>query len=102
MTSSAMDRVVRDRVKVKKLWRFAAVLGEWCIGCTPINLIATFRIRGMALPSIGARKEPNQRLRASKSMNSLGGCIDHGEPEAAAAAVICFEWLQRPENVLAG
>jgi hypothetical protein len=25
-----------------------------------------------------------------------------GCPEAAAAAVICFEWLQRPENVLAG
>jgi hypothetical protein len=25
-----------------------------------------------------------------------------GRPEAAAAAVICFEWLQRPENVLAG
>ena len=25
-----------------------------------------------------------------------------GSPEAAAAAVICFEWLQRPENVLAG
>ena len=30
------------------------------------------------------------------------GCIDRGNPEAAAAAVICFEWLQRPENVLAG
>jgi hypothetical protein len=30
------------------------------------------------------------------------GCIDEGQPEAAAAAVICFEWLQRPENVLAG
>ncbi len=30
------------------------------------------------------------------------GCIDRGYPEAAAAAVICFEWLQRPENVLAG
>ena len=28
--------------------------------------------------------------------------IDLGRPEAAAAAVICFEWLQRPENVLAG
>jgi hypothetical protein len=28
--------------------------------------------------------------------------IEHGYPEAAAAAVICFEWLQRPENVLAG
>jgi hypothetical protein len=28
--------------------------------------------------------------------------IDVGYPEAAADAVICFEWLQRPENVLAG
>jgi len=28
--------------------------------------------------------------------------IQIGYPEAAAAAVICFEWLQRPENVLAG
>jgi hypothetical protein len=28
--------------------------------------------------------------------------IDRGRPEAAAAAVICYEWLQRPENVLAG
>lgn len=30
------------------------------------------------------------------------GVIDVGEPEVAAAAVICFEWVQRPENVLAG
>jgi hypothetical protein len=30
------------------------------------------------------------------------GAIEAGKPEAAAAAVICFEWLQRPENVLAG
>jgi hypothetical protein len=30
------------------------------------------------------------------------GCIECGRPEPAAAAVICFEWLQRPENVLAG
>jgi hypothetical protein len=30
------------------------------------------------------------------------GCIENGQPAAAAAAVICFEWLQRPENVLAG
>jgi hypothetical protein len=30
------------------------------------------------------------------------GCIERGQPEAAAAAVICFEWLQRLENVLAG
>jgi hypothetical protein len=30
------------------------------------------------------------------------GCIAEGEAEVAAAAVICFEWLQRPENVIAG
>ena len=30
------------------------------------------------------------------------GCVVRGCSEAAAAAVICFEWLQRPENVLAG
>ncbi len=30
------------------------------------------------------------------------GCIAAGEPEVAAVAVICFEWLQRPENVIAG
>jgi hypothetical protein len=30
------------------------------------------------------------------------GCIEKGQTEAAAAAVICFEWLQRPENILAG
>jgi hypothetical protein len=28
--------------------------------------------------------------------------VEAGYPEPAAAAVICFEWLQRPENVLAG
>ena len=30
------------------------------------------------------------------------GAIEAGRPEPAAAAVICFEFLQRPENVLAG
>ena len=30
------------------------------------------------------------------------GCIEHGEAQVAAVAVICFEWLQRPENVVAG
>lgn len=30
------------------------------------------------------------------------GCIERGEPEAAGVAVICFEWLQRPENVIGG
>jgi hypothetical protein len=32
----------------------------------------------------------------------VSGCLAYGEIEIAAAAVICFEWLQRPENVIAG
>jgi hypothetical protein len=38
----------------------------------------------------------------TKSMPSQKAAIEAGHPEAAGAAVICFEWLQRPENVLAG
>jgi hypothetical protein len=30
------------------------------------------------------------------------GAIEAGRPEIGAAAVVCFEFLQRPENVLAG
>ncbi|ODM77765.1 hypothetical protein [Bradyrhizobium elkanii] len=30
------------------------------------------------------------------------GAVAAGHEQAAAAAVICFEWLQRPENVLSG
>jgi hypothetical protein len=30
------------------------------------------------------------------------GAIEAGRPELGAAAVVCFEFLQRPENVLAG
>lgn len=51
----------------------------------------------------------NRRAKAVKTTASRSKvytftktAIDAGYPEAAAAAVICFEWLQRPENVLAG
>src|SRR5215475_2484711 len=51
----------------------------------------------------------NRRTKAIKSAVtreqvyvSANAAIDAGYPEAGAAAVICFEWLQRPENVLAG
>lgn len=30
------------------------------------------------------------------------GALAYGRPEAAVAAIVCFEWLQRPENVLSG
>jgi integrase len=51
----------------------------------------------------------NSRIKATKPAVTRDqvyafawGCIEHGEVEVAAAAVICFEWLQRPENVIAG
>jgi len=55
-----------------------------------------------------------QRVRVKATKNAVTrddvyqfarGCIAAGDESAvsaAAAAVICFEWLQRPENVIAG
>jgi hypothetical protein len=52
------------------------------------------------------RKRRIKKTKAAVTRNQVyafaWGCIERGQPEAAAAAVICFEWLQRPENVLAG
>jgi hypothetical protein len=52
------------------------------------------------------RKRRTKRSKAAVTREDVyrfaWGCIDAGLPEAAAAAAICFEWLRRPENVLAG
>jgi len=52
------------------------------------------------------RKRRTKKTKAAVSREQVyrfaWGCVEHGQPEVAAAAVICFEWLQRPENVLAG
>ena len=63
--------------------------------------------RGVPNPWEGVTQET--RVKATKpaatreeAYTFAWGCIERGQPEAAAAAVICFEWLQRPENVLAG
>jgi hypothetical protein len=76
-----------------------------------------WRVVHRLYPSQFDRNVPNpwdgvtkrRRKKATKSAVSreqvyifAWGCIERGQPEAAAAAVICFEWLQRPENVLAG
>jgi hypothetical protein len=58
-------------------------------------------------PWLGVTKE--RRTKATKPAATreqvyafAQAALSTGYPEAAAAAVICFEWLQRPENVLAG
>lgn len=58
-------------------------------------------------PWIGVQLK--RRTKAVKAAHGRGDvytfaqkAIALGSPELGAAAVICFEWLQRPENVLAG
>jgi hypothetical protein len=58
-------------------------------------------------PWDGVTKQPRTKKTKAAVTRDLvyrfaWGCIENGQPGAGAAAVICFEWLQRPENVLAG
>src|SRR5262249_58201552 len=55
---------------------------------------------GVSMQGRGKAKKPG--VTREDVYRFAHGAIDLGRPEAAAAAVICFEWLQRPENVLAG
>lgn len=47
-----------------------------------------------------------KRIKAAATREQVyifaNGCIERSQPECAAVAVICFEFLQRPENVIAG
>jgi hypothetical protein len=78
---------------------------------------AAWRVVHRLHPRCFEREVPNpwdgvtmhQRTKATKPAVSRDdvyrfawGAIEAGRPEAGAAAVICFEFLQRPENVLAG
>ncbi len=63
--------------------------------------------RNVPNPWDGVTKQPRTKKAKAAVTRELvyrfaWGCIQDGQPGAAAAAVICFEWLQRPENVLAG
>jgi hypothetical protein len=52
------------------------------------------------------QEEPHQGDQAGRPREQVcqfaWGAIEAGIPEMGATAVICFEFLQRPENVLAG
>jgi hypothetical protein len=78
---------------------------------------AAWRVVHRLYPACFDRDVPNpwdgvtmeQRTKATKAAVTRDevyrfawGAIEARRPEAAAAAVICFEFLQRPENVLAG
>lgn len=55
--------------------------------------------RGVELEHTNATRPAATRAEAMALANALESA---GEAPLAAAALICFEWLQRPENVLAG
>ena len=69
---------------------------------------ASGRVRPGRAESVGRRHDQAAREGEKaggyprSGLRVRSGAIEHGKPEAAAAAIICFEWLQRPENVLAG
>jgi integrase len=63
--------------------------------------------RDLPNPWVGVTKKRRTKLikpavTREEVYRFASGAIEAGHPEAAAAAVICFEFLQRPENVLAG
>ena len=68
---------------------------------TTWQLTATMRDAKLMHGRTGARPRTNKSLGGS-GYEFAWRAIEAGHPEPAAAAVICFEWLQRPENVLAG
>ena len=75
--------------------------------CRASPLSRRFRSATVPNPWRGVTKHRRTKAssplpRASRSTHFAWGGIERGHPEAGAAAVICFEWLQRPENVLAG
>jgi hypothetical protein len=60
----------------------------------PLNpFIGVERVRGRGTTEPATRAEAYALAEALHSM---------GHPALGAAALICFEWLQRPENILAG
>jgi hypothetical protein len=50
----------------------------------------------------GSCIEPSLQQRENRSICSHTVVLKRGEVACGAVAVICFEWLQRPENVVAG
>jgi hypothetical protein len=66
---------------------------------TSVEAMRRFRAAANLMTKDEARR-PNRPLLAIYRF--AWASIEGGRPEAAAAAVICFEFLQRPENVLAG
>ena len=76
-----------------------------------------WRVVHRLYPELFDKAVPNPRQGVTKKRRTLAtkpaatreqvyafawGAIEAGYPEPAAAAVICFEWLQRPENVVGG
>jgi hypothetical protein len=47
-------------------------------------------------------KKKNAAVTRHQVYSFAYGAVSLGEVEVAAVSVICFEWLQRPENVVAG
>ncbi|WP_186415367.1 hypothetical protein [Pannonibacter sp. P2PFMT1] len=92
--------------------RMAEKLQEYCNVCwrrmQPLYPDAFAYHEGAFLnpwPTV-ARQKRQRKVKAAVNRETVyafaHAAIEQGRPEAAAAAVICFEWLQRPENAVGG
>jgi hypothetical protein len=80
----------------------AARSGASCAGCTRSCSTRSIRILGTTSRSKAAPRSKKHAVTREEVYKFAWSCIAQGRPEPAAVAVICFEWLQRPENVVAG
>lgn len=82
-------------VLCRKAWRVVHRLHPECFDEKVPNpwTGVTMKTRVKAIKPAATREDVYQFAAA---------CVENEEIECAAIAVICFEWLQRPENVIAG
>lgn len=74
----------------------------YATGGTRSCSIRSTRTPGTTSPLKSRTKTKKHAVTREEVYKFAWGCIKEGRPEPAAVAVICFEWLQRPENVVAG
>jgi len=103
-SSSGMTRVrsILFRRGEKFIGLCRKALGAWFIGCTRQRFAKDVPNPWPGVTMKTRTKATKHAVTREQVYTFAQGCIERGEVGAAAAAVVCFEWLQRPENVLAG
>lgn len=108
ITPTAADKIYKSMCAGEK-WRTGEKAVEYCAGAWKRMVRYERKIFSTEHPNpwVGvALKKRTRKVKRAVDRETVyrfaDAAIDAGRPECAAAAVICFEWLQRPENVTGG